>query len=330
MVVPPADGAFTCDAPRMSAWRRATAGPSEPVNKADRPAAESDTAADVSRLARPLTAAQSLGPGSAEGVPLLPAPWPMFPHGHSTLQASVAAPAPAGDGDMASGPATAADTKDRRHGIQTLFECKDAAAGGRQQRSRRVLSSDGSLGSFMRAEAAACATPRVPSPPHEDRGIGLELAPLEPLQPEHDADVSQLGAASVEDDCRDSRTADPWPDSRSDAEPRDAVSAGLHSAITGSLSEQMAPQARTAEEHPLAYIAAPVSGEISQREIAQTRPADAGSAAVMQNTTAGGSHVTVGSPEPLHGVDLPAALNGSHPTSSASTATGEGELRTSV
>ncbi len=288
------------DAPRMPAWRHPAPMPSKQVQKPDRRVAGAAAAADVTRLARPPTAAQSLGPGSAEGVPLLPAPWPLFPHGNSTPQASTAASALAGDGDTALRPAIAADTQHVRHRSQRPLDCKDAAVNGRQQRScRRVLSSDGSLGSFMRAEAAASATPGLASPPPANRDSSSGHAVSEPLQTDHDADICASRPMSVKDNDRGPRMAHTWPDSHSGAEIEVAATADTHSAVGGMFLEQTAPQARTKQEHPSAHTAALLSGEVDHRAIAQTRPADAGAAAEMWDTVAGGSLVPVGASEAL-------------------------------
>jgi len=306
--------------------------PSKSAGKTDRPGVGIDAAAAAARLARPLKHAQSLvSPGSAEGANLLPAPWPMFPYGHSTPQASTAASARAGDDGMELRPATAADTQDVRHGSQEVLRCKDAVIYGWQQRSRGVLSSDGSLGSFMRAEVAARVHPWLTPPPNADREHGRGLALSEPLQTDLDADVSPSQSTSVKDCSRDPTLAPVGRDSSSGAELEVAATADTHSAATvGRLSEETAPRARTEQCHPSAHAAAPLSGEAEHRATTQQQTVDAGAAAELQDRPAGGSRVPVSSPAALHGADSSAVRQGTHPTSSAPTATGEGELSKSV
>ena len=329
------DGAFMRDAPRAPAWRRPAPMSSEQVQKADRRASGGDGPTDAARLTWPSTAAESPVQGSAEGAPPLPAPWPMFPNGHSVrepMQRSSDAAAPSAEGSTAPRPNRTTKHQDVPDGSGDPTQREFAALHDRQPRCRRVLSSDGSVGSFMRAEAAASAATRLTSPPRAGHVDGLTLALPERVQTEHDGGVKARGATSVQEDTSDPRMADMRREACIEAELLEAAAAGTHLAVAGQCQEQTAPQARTEEgteeEHPSAHKAAPHSGETDHRATAQTGPADADAAAELHDGPLDGSHATVGPSTAVQEVETPSARHRTHPTSTAPTATGEGEVST--
>ncbi len=135
---------------------------------------------------------------SAESFRAAPAPWHMpqpsqsLPQPTNPLQ-SVELAAPADDGDTINSPRDGEQKQSTRSG-NTLGQGAGGAAGGSQRRGGHVLSSDGSLGSFMRTEAIAAAdaaaTPRAGSsgavrgctgaeaPSAESAAAGADRAPL--------------------------------------------------------------------------------------------------------------------------------------------------------
>ena len=142
-------------------WRRGVSATGETLLKQDRQL-NGETLREASHAQRRPSAVAELKRSSDLSIRAAPAPWPMPQHEDRLSVPDVpvrsAVSAASADGDDASQGAGHSGKRDKSiHSGKVLGPGTRDAGRGSRHHPRRILSSDGSLGSFMRLEAAAAA-----------------------------------------------------------------------------------------------------------------------------------------------------------------------------